>query len=76
MLPRSRSWGPCPGVGRPVGCSSLTRAHLCVHRDVNPPLHAGHPQTQTPRGAPRSLSSCTDGETVAPRRQGLPSNSD
>ena len=40
MLLCSRSWGPHLGMGRPTGCSSPTRAHACIHIDVDSPLHA------------------------------------
>ena len=43
MLLCSRSWGPRPGVGKPTGSSSPTRAPVCIHIDVNPPPRVGCP---------------------------------
>lgn len=48
----SRSWGPRPGAGRPVGGSSPTRARMYIHTHVNPPPHGGCPEAQTPCRAP------------------------
>lgn len=62
----SRSWRPCPGVGRPVGSSSPTRARVCTHTDVNPLPYGGGPQARTPG---RALSSRPAAQMGARRPQ-------
>lgn len=79
MLLCSRSWGPRPGVGRPMGGSSPTRAHMCIHRDVNPPPHVRchkhrpHARPSAPAQPPSSRS-CPEtlarGGTRQPRGPG------
>lgn len=65
MLLCSRSWRPRPGVGRPMGCRSPTRARVYLQRcelttacwvSINTDPTQGH----------SSLPSCTDEATEAP----------